>query len=264
MQKIDVKSMANQILDHVASVPNKMKSLLILYAGDDPASASYMRGKIKDCNRCGIPYMQVRVHDQEDLLEMIHAGNEDDTVGGIMVQLPLPFGFNEEEAIAAIDPKKDVDGFTPNSPFSPCTPEGIVYIMHKELGEDLSGKRALIVGRGKLVGRPLYEMLQYTENMSVMQVGSSEKQLDEIVRGLEWSTWDCIVTATGKADLILLESAESKIVIDAGITRSNGHITGDCYGFSDAYKETMRVTTVPGGVGLMTRAILMLHMLRVQ
>lgn len=272
MLKVDCKKYANEIIESVKNIPNKDKALWIIYAGDDPASAAYMRGKVKDCERCGIPYEVIKASTPDDLAFRILAANNDRHVGGVIVQLPLPEGW-DESVVDLISVQKDVDGFQPNSPFHPCTPEGIVHIMHRELGDDLSGKRALIIGRGKLVGKPLYELLQYQENMEVMQINSHEKYIHAIANsspaGIMWS---CIITATGQPKLLDVCRCNTNLIIDAGITRgADGKLCGDCYNFEDlGYVEEVyegynpSITTVPGGVGLMTRAMLMKHMGEVQ
>ena len=273
MVKVDCKKYADEILESVKNIPGKTRGLLVLYAGDNPASAAYMRGKKKDCERCGIPFHSICCVDQRELISAIQWANCDSTIGGIIVQLPLPVGFDEDEALDYIAPEKDVDGFKPNSPFKPCTPEGIVHIMHKEIGYDLSGKRALIIGRGKLVGRPLYELLQYHENMEVMQLNSFEKYLHSITNHSPSGVmWNCIITATGTPNLLDVCKCNTNLVIDAGITRgADGKLCGDCFNFEGlAHLERIyrgynpHITTVPGGVGLLTRAILMKHMGEVQ
>ena len=158
MIKIDCQKYADEIIEQVKQIPNKQKKLVILTAGDDPASAAYMRGKMKDCERCGISVEQIRVSSHYELIAKIMHCNWREDVGGIIVQLPLPEGFNEQEAVNTIQQNKDVDGFRHNSPFKPCTPEGILHVLDKEVG-DLTGKTVLLIGKGKLVGKPLIELL---------------------------------------------------------------------------------------------------------
>ena len=255
MIKIDCKKYADEILDEVAKIPNKTKSLVILTAGDDPASAAYMKGKMKDCERCGIPVKQTRVKDQGELLRNILHCSADDSVGGIIVQLPLPEGFDAEEAIQHIAREKDVDGFRKDSPFLPCTPEGILYILEKEVG-DLAGKTVLLIGKGKLVGRPLIDSLLdkgCTLTVAHSRTANLEDETD--------SPHDVIITAVGKPGLVDLRDAFAPVVIDAGINRdADGKLCGDCFGFNNWCKYT----PVPGGVGLMTRAMLLKHMGEVQ
>ena len=252
MIKIDCQKYADEIIEQVRQIPNKKKSLVIFTAGDNPASASYMKGKMKDCERCGIPVKQVRVNSQRELLMEISFANHDDTVGGIIVQLPLPEGFNEQEAVNMVQINKDVDGFKQGSPFLPCTPEAILYILDKEVG-DLTGKPVLLIGKGKLVGKPLIDLL-LDRGCTLTIAHSKTKDLGKL-------TWcgrhDVLITAVGKPNLVNLLEVYADVVIDAGISRNRfGKLCGDCCNDNDWSK----VTTVPNGIGLMTRAMLMKHM----
>ena len=252
MIKIDCQKYADEILEQVKQIPNK-KALVIITAGDDPASAAYMKGKIKDCKRCGIPVTQVHVTNQYEMLERINYYDWHDDVGGIIVQLPLPEGFDEQEAVNMVQINKDVDGFKHNSPFLPCTPEGILYILDKEIG-DLSGKEVLLVGKGKLIGKPLIDLL-LKRGCTLTIAHSKTDNLD----GLLYKYHDVVISAVGKPKLVNLRYTRAKVVIDAGISRDeNGKLCGDCFNFEDT-GYGMKVTTVPNGVGLMTRAMLMKH-----
>ena len=255
MNWIDCKKYADEIIEEVSKIPNKTKGLLVLTAGDDPASAAYMRGKEKDCERCGIPFEKVKVNNQDELMMAIKFANIVESVGGILVQLPLPDGFDAEQAISAIAPEKDVDGFRADSPFLPCTPEGILYILEKELG-DLSGKAVLLIGKGKLVGKPLIPLL-LDKGCTLTIAHSKTQNLDDKL----WQYHDAVITAVGKPKLVDLFVINSDYVIDAGISRDEtGKLCGDCCYFSLDVKPLLNVTPVPGGVGLMTRAMLMKHM----
>ena len=264
MQYINCKKYVQEILDKVRDAPaDKKKKLLILTVGDDPASASYVKGKIKDCEYCGIPYEHVKIKDFEwsgvILKQHIAEGNRDPEVGGIIVQLPLPDYLDEDHCTSLVDPEKDVDGFVHGSHFKPCTPEGIVYLLKKELGENLAGKDILLIGKGKLVGKPLIDML-LNEGATLTIAHSKTKDLGKLL----WLMRDAIVTAVGIPELVHLDTTKARVVIDSGIARGNdGKLHGDCYGFDGAeYSRPTRVTPVPGGVGLMTRAMLMSHMVR--
>ena len=255
MIKIDCQKYADEIIEQVKRIPDKRKGLLILTAGDDPASASYMKGKMKDCERCGIPVEQIHVSTPEELLFRISMENSNPFVGGIIVQLPLPEGFNEDVAVNAVQINKDVDGFKQGSHFLPCTPEGILYVLEKELG-DLTGKTVLLIGKGKLVGKPLIDLL-LDRGCTLTIAHSKTKNLKEL---LYWTNHNIIITAVGKP-LIDLYDVQAEVVIDAGIRRDeNGKICGDCFNFYPEYRNWLKVTTVPNGVGLMTRAMLMKHM----
>lgn len=255
MIKIDCQKYADEIIEQVKQIPNKRKDLMIFTAGDDPASASYMKGKMKDCLRCGIGFSQVRAEDQRDLLMKIALANIVPDVGGIIVQLPLPKGFNEQEAVNMVQINKDVDGFKQGSSFLPCTPEAILYVLEKELG-DLSGKSVLLIGKGKLVGKPLIDLL-LERGCTLTIAHSKTKNLHMLLAEYH----DVVITAVGKPKLVDLWFTSANVVIDAGISRDeNGKLCGDCFGFDPYHYHDMKVTTVPNGIGLMTRAMLMKHM----
>lgn len=253
MQYIDCKAYAQEILDEVKAVQNK-KELYILTMGDNPASESYVKGKIKDCEYCGIPYSHIKCNTEMSLDKHIAASNMFKYVGGIIVQLPLPDDVNEDKYIYRIEAKKDVDGFLPDSKFNPCTPEGIMYVLEKELG-DLTGKKALVIGRGKLVGTPITTML-IDADCTVTVAHSKTKNLKELL-----ATNEIIISAVGKPNTVdLKQCCLAEIVVDVGINRDeNGKLCGDCFNF-DPHGMNIKVTPVPGGIGLMTRAMLMKHM----
>ena len=254
MQYVDCKKYANEILEEVKAVPNK-KTLMILTVGDNPASLSYVKGKIKDCEYCGVPYEHVKCVD-DTLGWYIHCGNSNPNVGGIIVQLPLPKGMDEKFYTDQVLITKDVDGFKHNSPFKPCTPEGIMHILNKEIG-DLTGKRALVIGRGKLVGEPIAKML-LDANCTVTIAHSKTKDLHWELQNAE-----IIISAVGRPNTVDLGWCwNAEIVIDVGVNRTDsGKLCGDCYNFVDT-GDGLKVTSVPGGIGLMTRAMLMKHMVK--
>jgi methylenetetrahydrofolate dehydrogenase (NADP+)/methenyltetrahydrofolate cyclohydrolase len=259
MQYIDCAKYANEILEQVKTVPNK-KKLAILTVGNNPASASYVKGKIKDCEYCGIPYQHIMIGDTpsagSELFTEINLLNADDSVGGIIVQLPLP-NLPESFYVDQVRIDKDVDGFRANSPFKPCTPEGIMYILNKELG-DLTGKKALVIGRGKLVGEPIAKML-LDANCTVTVAHSKTNDLY-----WELQNADIIISAVGRQNTIDLGWCwNAEIVIDVGVNRDeHGKLCGDCYNFNDT-DNGLKVTPVPGGIGLMTRAMLMKHVAKI-
>ena len=258
MNYINCKEIAQNILDEVkaASTP---RGLLIIAVGNNPASESYIKGKVKDCEYCGIPCHIERPQTPEELEEAIIVGNMDKSIGGIIVQLPLPNGWDEDYYTNLIADEKDVDGFKPNSAFAPCTPEGIIHILREEIG-DLTGLSALVIGRGKLVGRPLIDML-LNENCTVTIVHSKTPKTS-FTDYLLYN--DIVISATGVANLVNLNDCYGHIVVDAGVTRNEeGKLCGDCYNFSESDKPYLKVTPVPGGVGLLTRAMLMKHMMEV-
>jgi methylenetetrahydrofolate dehydrogenase (NADP+)/methenyltetrahydrofolate cyclohydrolase len=256
MQYVDCKKYAQEILDEVKSVPNKGK-LVIITVGDDNASKVYVKGKMKDCEYCGIPVEHIKIEDTWSagvtLLETIEKNNEDDEVVGIIVQLPLPKHLNNEAInyCEDIKPWKDVDGLTSGSWFEPCTPKGIVHLMKEELG-NLTGKHVLIIGRSNLVGKPLAKMLT-DEDCTVTLAHSKTRHLLK-----HMSDVDVVVSAIGKAkEFDLGWCWDAEMVIDVGINRDeNNKLCGDFDGFDEDFGYP-KVTPVPNGVGLLTRAMLM-------
>jgi methylenetetrahydrofolate dehydrogenase (NADP+)/methenyltetrahydrofolate cyclohydrolase len=259
MQYIDCKKYAQEILDTVKAIPDK-KKLVIISVGNNPASESYVKGKIKDCEYCGIPYEVVKLDETmlSPIISSITTRNWKRDTGGIIVQLPLPDRFKEYEdfIVNQVQIDKDVDGFRQDSPFKPCTPEGIMYLLRKELG-DLTGKNVLVIGRGKLVGEPIAKML-LDANCTVTVAHSKTKDLHLHLRRAS-----VIISAVGKPNVIDLKSCWSaEMVVDVGVNRdANGKLVGDCYNFDQSFLANldMKVTPVPGGIGLLTRAMLMAH-----
>lgn len=254
MRYVNCKKYAHTILDAVKAVPKK-KKLVIFTAGDDAASAAYVRGKIRDCEYCGIPYDHITVNTEEELAWGIAFKRIDPEVGGIIIQLPLPKGWNADYFTNLVPFHLDVDGFVHNSAFKPCTAEGIMYILHKELG-DLAGKNALVVGRGNLVGLPVAKML-LQDDCTVTVAHSKTKHLYNLI-----ANSDIVVTGTGHPELIDLQLCwRCDIVVDAGIAKGKDRkLCGDCFNFYEGGEATHpAVTPVPGGVGLLTRAVLMAH-----
>lgn len=258
MIKVDCKGYADLLLASVKEQvlnSESQKDLVIFSAGSNPASESYMKGKMNDCGKCGIGCCVVKAESQCDLLMKIQLANKASKIGGMIVQLPLPEGFNEQEAVNAVVSSKDVDGFKSDSPFSPCTPEGIMYVLEQELG-DLTGLNALVIGRGQLVGEPIAKMLLDANcTVTIAHSKTPKNHLDKLLQSN-----DIIIAAAGKAGLVDLQQCVARVVIDVGVNRGDdGKLCGDCYNFDPNDGSNMRVTTVPGGVGLMTRAMLMKH-----
>lgn len=253
MQYIDCKRYAQEILDAVKAIPDK-KKLIILTAGNNQASQSYVKGKIKDCEYCGIPYEHVIVRTELEMDVLLFGYKNDPEVGGIIIQLPLPEGWDENHFTSSVPPHLDVDGFVTGSHFKPCTPEGIMYLLRKEVG-DLTGKNALVVGRGKLVGEPIAKML-LDADCTVTVAHSKTKHLDEHL-----GYADIVIAAVGKPNTVnLTDCWQADVVVDVGVNRdANGKLVGDCYGFDSLDFNPDKVTPVPGGIGLMTRAMLMAH-----
>lgn len=250
---IDCKSMADKILDSITG----HGCLAVISVGGDPASQSYIKGKKKDCERVGFDLVHYQMPvgvTQEEILDLICNLNNDPEVTGVIVQLPLPDYLDADLLCQSIAPEKDVDGFRPDSPFKPCTPEGIVYILEHEMG-DLAGKHAVIIGRGKLVGKPLIQML-LDKNMTVSVCHSKTTSYD--IESFSVNA-DAIIVAAGKPQHFCFDFCSTDcIVVDCGIHRlPDGKLCGDVRSADTEYR-----TPVPGGVGLLTRAMLMKHVER--
>ena len=247
---IDCKKYADEILDSVTGHGH----LAVISVGDDPASQSYIKGKKKDCERVGFKFNHYAFPvgtPSHELIEYIKCLNYNPEITGIIVQLPLPDDLDADIITGHIVPWKDVDGFGEESPFKPCTPEGILYVMKQELG-DLKGKHAVIIGRGKLVGKPLSKML-LDEDMTVT-VCHSKTPLSDVQQLA--SLADAVIVAAGVPDHFAFSNLQRRaVVIDCGVHRMlNGKLCGDVM-----YTNTGRCTPVPGGIGLMTRAMLIKH-----
>lgn len=257
MKYIDCAKYAQEILDEVKAVPNKGK-LVIITVGDDKSSKVYVKGKIKDCEYCGIPVEHIQIPDGQlaDMKVMltIFRFNDDPTVAGIILQLPLPehLKFSTENLCKMIAPSKDVDGLGSDKHFKPCTPKGIVHLMKKELG-DLVGKNVLIVGRSDLVGKPLAKMLIEEDCTVTLAHSKTTNMFTHMTHS------DVVVSAVGKAKGFNLGWCwNAELVVDVGINRDeNNKLCGDFDGFNDRDYGWMKVTPVPKGVGLLTRAMLM-------
>lgn len=250
---IDCKKYADEILDSVTGYGH----LAVISIGDNPASRSYIKGKQKDCERVGFKFSHYQYQNgisQSNVLSRIRELNFDPDVTGIIVQLPLPDGYDEDIITGHVVAWKDVDGFGQYSPYKPCTPEGILYVMRKELG-DLAGKHAVIIGRGKLVGKPLSKML-LDENMTVSICHSKTPYAD--IRELGRMA-DAIIVAAGVPNHFYFTGLKPyTVVIDCGVHRSpDGKLCGDV-----SYTSNGNCTPVPGGIGLLTRAMLIKHVER--
>lgn len=237
--------------------------LAVIIVGDDPASRVYVNNKKKACEEVGIyseEYALPAETPQSELMSLIDKLNHDSKISGILVQLPLPDGFDEEAVINAINPNKDVDAFHPvnvgkimvgNYDFVPCTPAGVMELI-KESGIDPAGKECVVVGRSNIVGKP-QAMLLLHSNATVTICHSRTKDLAEKTRRA-----DILVAAVGKPNFITGDMIKpGAVVIDVGINRlENKKLVGDV-DFEEAEKIAGAITPVPGGVGPMTIAMLM-------
>lgn len=269
--KMDGKALAERmkadICRAVDDLPRK-PTLAVILVGDDPASQVYVRNKEKDCIECGIQSQSYRLGEETteaQLLDLIDVLNENDRVDGILVQLPLPAHISQEKVIYAIRPDKDVDAFHPinvgrivtgEDGFLPCTPAGVMELLHTyEI--DVSGKACVVVGRSNIVGKPM-ALLLLRENGTITVCHSKTPDLGEVTRRA-----DILVSAVGKPDFIGGDMVkEGAVVIDVAMNRNAaGKLCGDCV-YEEVEKKASYVTPVPGGVGPMTRLILMKNTLR--
>ncbi|WP_373209228.1 bifunctional methylenetetrahydrofolate dehydrogenase/methenyltetrahydrofolate cyclohydrolase FolD [Allofournierella massiliensis] len=270
-QIISGKELAARIKQRVSSQIEELKTggvnpcLAVVLVGDDPASAVYVRGKESDCRECGIESRMLRLPadtTQDQLLEQLKQLAEDRSVHGILVQLPLPAQIDEQAVIAAIPPEKDVDGFSPvnvgrmmigEECFLPCTPAGCIEML-KSTGMPIAGKRVVVLGRSNIVGKPA-AMLLLRENATVTICHSKTENLAQLC-----GEADILVAAIGKAKFVTGDMVKpGAVVIDVGINRDeNGKLCGDV-DFAAAEQKASFITPVPGGVGLMTRAMLLVN-----
>ena len=267
---IDGKALAKEVRAEVKAragafkaTHNRAPGLDVILVGDDPASEVYVRNKERAAANAGI---NGRVHrlpaetSEADLLALIFELNGDDDIDGVLVQLPLPDHLHDQTIIDAIDPAKDVDGLHPfnagllvvgRKGLRPCTPSGCMRML-ESVGCDPNGKRALVLGRSTLVGKPIALML-LEKHATVTIAHSRTKDLADRVRES-----DIVVAAVGRADLVQGDwIKEGAVVIDVGINRlDDGTLTGDVE-FESAAKRASHITPVPGGVGPMTIAMLL-------
>lgn len=267
---IDGKALAAkvkaQVREEAAKLPRK-GGLAVVLVGENPASKVYVAGKEKDCTECGItsfPYKLPAETTREELLALIDKLNADDAVDGILVQLPLPGHLDEQEVINAIAPDKDVDCFHPvnvgrmvigQPAFLPCTPAGCMEML-KEYGIDPRGKRCVVLGRSNIVGKPM-SMLLTAADGTVTTCHSKTADLASITREA-----DILVSAIGKTKFVTADMVkEGAVVIDVAMNRDgNGKLCGDV-DFAAVEPKCSYITPVPGGVGPMTRAMLMKNIL---
>ena len=253
-----------------------MPGLAVVIVGDDPASQIYVRNKQRTAERCGFKSVRHALPADvppSELLGVIDELNRDDSIHGILVQLPLPSRLDETAITQAILPSKDVDGFhyvnvgklaagEIADAFVPCTPAGCMLMIERELGRDLSGRQAVVIGRSNIVGKPMAALL-LAANATVTVAHSRTPKLPSVARQA-----DILVVAVGRPNLVEASWIKPEaIVIDVGINRVNGgagqaaELTGDV-DFDGAMAVAAAVTPVPGGVGPMTIAMLMDNTLR--
>ena len=266
---IDGKKVADEILDESKAYLNKLarcgteRTLAVILVGKDPASAVYVNNKKKACEYIGIHSKSYELPEhvsEDELLNLVKRLNDDSQVDGILVQLPLPAHINEDKVIQTIDPKKDVDGFHPQSVgalsiglpgYVSCTPAGIIQLL-KRYNIEMEGKNCVIIGRSNIVGKPM-SMLMLRENATVTVTHSRTKDLKSITKKA-----DILIVAIGKPEFIDSSYVkEGAVVIDVGIhRREDGTLCGDVL-FNDVEPVASAITPVPGGVGKTTIALLM-------
>jgi methylenetetrahydrofolate dehydrogenase (NADP+)/methenyltetrahydrofolate cyclohydrolase len=284
-KRIDGKAKAAQLAESITKDTAALldehgitPGLAVVIIGEDPASQVYVRNKKRTAEACGFNSVQHTLAEdvsQADVLQLIDELNNDDAIHGILVQLPLPDHLDEQAITQAVAPSKDVDGFhfinigkltaghTADA-FIPCTPAGCMLMIKDELGSDLSGKTAVVIGRSNIVGKPMAALLLQV-NATVTITHSRTKDLPQVVAGA-----DIIIAAVGRPNMVKADWVKpGAVIIDVGINRVekviNGEtkmgLTGDV-DFDDVASVAGAVTPVPGGVGPMTITMLMANTLR--
>ena len=269
MKILDGKAVSLKVKESVKVRADELKkfgvepTLAVVLVGEDKASQTYVRAKEKACNEYGIKSVAHRLSEnttQNELLALINVLNLDDSIHGILVQLPLPKHIDTNVVLAAIDPRKDVDGFhavnvgklvSGLDGFVPCTPLGVMEIL-KEYGIDVAGLNAVVIGRSNIVGKPMANLLLNT-SATVTVTHSKTKNLKEICKNA-----DLIVAAIGKPFFLKADMVkDGAVVVDVGINRlDDGRLVGDV-DFDEVAPKCSYITPVPGGVGPMTIAMLL-------
>ncbi|MDJ0938532.1 MAG: bifunctional methylenetetrahydrofolate dehydrogenase/methenyltetrahydrofolate cyclohydrolase FolD [Woeseiaceae bacterium] len=283
--RIDGKAMAARLHESISAETSRLAEqhgitpgLTVVIVGEDPASQVYVRNKKRTAEACGFRSVQHTLPadvSQDDLLALIDDLNGDDSVHGILVQLPLPDHLDEQAITQAIAPSKDVDGFhyvnigkltagDTGDAFVPCTPAGCMLMVEEHLGADLSGKNAVVIGRSNIVGKPMASLL-LAANATVTICHSRTADLPGVCRNA-----DILVAAVGRANMVEGDWIKpGAVVIDVGINRipvevdgeTKSKLTGDV-DYAGAEPVASAITPVPGGVGPMTIAMLMSNTLR--
>jgi len=284
-KRIDGKAKAEQLAESITQETTALlgehgirPGLAVVIIGEDPASQVYVRNKKRRAESCGFYSVQHTLAadvSQQEVLRLIDELNNDDAIHGILVQLPLPDHLDEQTITQAISPSKDVDGFHfvnigkltaghTGDAFVPCTPAGCMLMIEDELGPDLSGKAAVIIGRSNIVGKPMASLLMQ-RNATVTVTHSRTKDLPAVVRNA-----DILVAAVGRPNMVKADWVKpGAVIIDVGINRvettvdgeTRSRLTGDV-DYDDVCTVASAVTPVPGGVGPMTITMLMFNTLR--
>lgn len=280
---LDGKALAKKIQAELAEQvavfteqTQKVPTLATVLVGEDPASQVYIRNKIRSCERVGMESRHIPLPadvSQEALMEEVQQLNRDDTVHGILVQLPLPDGLDAQPILDAILPAKDVDAFHPENVgllsqgrprYLPCTPHGVIQLLHRA-GIETAGKHCVIVGRSDIVGKPLGLMLVQRQsgcgptaaNATVTICHSRTQNLSDITKQA-----DVLIAAIGQAEFITAEMVKpGSVVVDVGINRGENGLVGDV-AFEEVSEVAAAITPVPGGVGPLTVTMLLENTLR--
>ena len=263
----EIRAEVKKEVDSFVAQGRRPPSLAVVMVGRDPASQIYVTNKRKACHKIGINSIEHMLDDtitQKKLLSVIDKLNEDDTIDGILVQLPLPGKLHEKKVLEYVDPDKDVDGFHPvnvgrltvDTPgLRPCTPAGIIELLKRSQIE-ITGCKAVILGRSNIVGKPVATMLLH-ESATVTICHSKTRDLKAICKRA-----DIIIAAIGKPKFVTKEMVkEGAVVIDVGINRTDDGLVGDV-DFEQVSKLASHISPVPGGVGPMTIAMLMYNTLK--
>lgn len=251
-------------LQKLSEEGKRLPHLVVILVGNNPSSISYVTGKEKACIAVGMQNTLIRMDEstsEEELLKEIERLNKDDSVDGILVQLPLPKHIDSNKVLFAIDPNKDVDGFHPFNigkmmmgvdTFLPCTPKGIVTLLEEMGLDDLSGKKAIVIGRSNIVGKPMAQLL-LAKNATVTIAHSRTKDIEK-----ECAQADVVVAAVGVPKLVKADwLKEGAYVIDVGVNRlDTGKLCGDV-DFENCKDKCAFITPVPKGVGPMTICMLL-------
>lgn len=274
MPLIDGKKVAANIKDRIGREVERVKKqtgrvpgLATALVGEDPASAVYVRNKNNTCKELGFQSFQHTLPEEtneKDLLALVGELNRNEDVNGILVQLPLPNHIDSDKVLEAIDPGKDVDGFHPISMgrlmtgaavLTPCTPSGIIEMLD-HYGFEIEGKRAVVLGRSNIVGKPAALLLLH-RNATVTICHSRTRDLPAVTQ-----TADLLIAAVGKANFVTKDMVkDGAVVIDVGVNRVDGKLVGDV-DFDEVEPKASLITPVPGGVGPMTIAMLMQNTLK--
>lgn len=265
---LDGKALATKVkaelTERVAKLPNR-PGLATILVGDDPASHSYVAGKHRDCAEVGIASIQVELPataTQTEIIAEVEKLNADPACTGMIVQLPLPSGVDAGAVLAAIDPAKDADGLHPvnlgnlvlgvTAPL-PCTPRGIIYLLN-HYGVPIAGKEIVVIGRGTTVGRPIGLLLtRKSENATVVLCHTGTPDIPKYTKSA-----DIIISAAGSPGMVTADWVKpDAVLVDVGITRSDSGLVGDIS--NDAIAKSSWHAPVPGGVGPMTRAMLLMN-----